>query len=148
MQKFLNVSQSIIEYLVSLLFIYGGLSLIGMPPLEGEGVLVLIFGGQVALYIYMGLFTLLGAGLIYAKVRKKKRLHKNMLLGMYLTTIYTATLTIALFGFDLLSILDDIIVGVLTAIFWIRWKFRTEYIDPNAFYKEIEDLRNDLPPTT
>lgn len=148
MQKILNVTQSIFEYLISLLFIYGGLSLIGQPALEGEGVIVLVFGGQIALYIYMVWFILLGVGLIFAKIAKKKKLHKNMLLSMYLTTIYTATLATAIFGFSLLNILDDIVIGVLTAIFWIRWKFRTEYIDPNVFYREIEDLRDDLPPQT
>jgi len=148
MRKFLDVTQSIFEYLVSLLFIYGGVSLIGMPPLEGEGVIVLVFGGQIALYIYMIWFILLGVGLIFSKWAKKKKLHKNVLMSMYLTTIYTATLATALLGFDIINILDDIVVGVVTAAMWLRWKLLTEYIDPNQFYKEIEELRDDLPPTT
>lgn len=148
MRKFLDVTQSIFEYLISLLFIWGGFSLLGQPALEGEGIVVLIFGGQIALYFYMAWFIALGAGLIYSKLRRKKKLHKNVLMSMYLTTIYTATLATALFGFDILSILDDVIIGGITAAMWLRWKMLTEYINPDAFLKEIEELRDDLPPST
>lgn len=143
MFNILNKFQSVVESLIALLYIYGGISLIGMPPLQGEGLLVLVFGGQVALYFYMVWFTLLGVGLIYSKVRRKKKLHKHVLMAMYLTTIYTASLTIALFGFHLVGIIDDIVIGTLTAWFWLRWKLLTEYINPKDFDRIRHELLDD-----
>lgn len=146
MRRFFDKAQSFTEYVIAALFIYGGLSLIGHPPIEAEGVLWILLGGTGALYVYMVWFLFLGSALLYAKLRQRKKLHKNILLCIYLTTIYTATLAVAFFGFHITHILDDLVVGLLSALFWIRWKFRTEYIDPVEFQKTIEKYRDDLPP--
>lgn len=141
MKKYLDWFQTIVEYLLSALWVFGGLSLIGMPPLEGAGVVVSIFGGQIALYVYIFWFTFLGCLLFISKVAKKKRLHKNTLLLMYLTTVYTAVLAVALFGLAEGGIIDDVVIGGLTAWFWIRWKMKTEYIDMSDFRDDIIELR-------
>lgn len=122
------MAQSVAEYLIALLFVYGGLSLIGRPPLEGEGAVTAIFGGELALYVYMVWFIALGLSLAVAKIFKMRRLHKNTLLGMYLTTIYTAIIASLLLGFDILNIIDDLVVGLTTAGLWLRFKISTEYV--------------------
>ena len=138
--------QQVTEYLISAAFIISAASLISAEPLEGKGLIVLIFGGHIALFIYMIWFFILGFGLIYAKVRKHKKLHKNFLLAIYLTCIYTSILTFYLIGF--IGIIDDVVIGGLAAFFWIRWKFKTEYLRPGKFYIETLPFRDDLPPPT
>lgn len=147
MRKFLDAFQSVAEYLIAAVFIYGSLSLIGRPAINAPGVIWKIFGGEGALYVYMIWFMFLGLALLFSKVRKRKKLHKNILLCIYLTTIYTAILALALYG-DPLVIVDDAIVGITAAIFWLRWKFKTEYVDPLQFQRVTDKYRSDLPPTT
>jgi hypothetical protein len=67
-----------------------------------------------------------------------------MLLTVYLTTIYTTILSFTIDG-NYVNIIDDIVVGVLAAWFWLRWKIKTEYISPAEFQKTTEKYRNDFP---
>lgn len=143
MNKFLNRGQELVEWLLGTIFLLGGISTATAPPLTATGALTAIFGGPVALAIYAVWFGLLGIGLLYCKIyRKKKRLHKNILMAMYLTTIYTFTLSLAIYGLEW-SLIDDVVVGVLAAICWMRWTIRTEYLTADAFHKSILKFRDD-----
>jgi hypothetical protein len=64
--------------------------------------------------------------------------------------MYTASLSTALVGFSWASIADDIIFGATAAVCYLRWKFVTEYIDPDQFkdfIAEIEAEVDNPPPT-
>lgn len=143
MHRVLNILQSVLEYGLSVVFILGAINLIGAPPISSHTLMGSILGGQVALYVYMVWFAFLGLGLLYGKLRKKRKIHKNMLLYMYLTTIFTSGLAIALYGFDWVSLLDDLLIGIVSAALWLRWKFRTEYIDRSDFESDLIEIRND-----
>lgn len=125
MKKWRDRAFSLVEYLLALVFVTSSFSLIGEDAVAGNGFVTHIFGGKIALFIYMIWFAFLGLGLVYAKLRKRRRLHRNILMAIYLTTIYTSILTYYLYGFA--AIIDDIIVGVLAAVCWLRWKFKIEY---------------------
>jgi hypothetical protein len=144
-RRVLDGFQAVVEYLLSFAFIISAIGLIGAPPLANHGVLSLIFGGHVALYVYMVWFFFIGFGLIYAKLARKKKLHKYMLMVIYLTTIYTSILSLTVLGFAWTEIIDDVIIGVLAAWFWLRWKFKTEYIDPKDFSSAKRHLQGPPP---
>jgi hypothetical protein len=146
MNRILDKVQNVVEYLLSIAFIIAALELIGADSLATHGVLSLIFGGHVALYIYMVWFFFIGVTLAYAKIKKKKKLHKHMLMAIYLTTIYTSILSMYVFGFGWTEIIDDVILGALAAVCWMRWKFKTEYINPHQLHSEVKDFGGDPPP--
>lgn len=103
------------------------------------------FGGQVAAVVYGTLFVGLASMLTLAKVLKRKTMHKHALFAIWMTGIFTGILEIVLVGFTW-SVADKIVVTISAAYCWLRWKFLTEYIDPHMFYRNIEPLRDDLPP--
>lgn len=139
---------SFFEYLLVIIFILGAVSLIGAPPLAAEGIVKLMLGGKIAIYFYITWFAILSILLFTAKVFNRKVMHKNTLMLMYLTTIYTAIIATYISGFSLIGIVDDIIIGLVAGVCWLRWKFRTEYIDPTDFHRDIQKIRNqdDLTP--
>lgn len=141
--KILDKAASIWEYLIALAFILSAIALIGEPALKG-GLMAAVFGSVFAYGVYFAWFMFLGLGLVYVKIRKHKTLHKNMLLLIYLTTIYTAVLSFYFGGIT--EIIDDIIIGTSCAALWLRWKFKTEYIDPRQFHSSVEHFKEDPPP--
>ena len=118
-----------VEYFLAFLFMWGGFNALGaeVPSLTGPLALLV---GQYVIYFYAAFFFFTGALLLYAKLRKKKYAHKSALVLMYLTCVYVTILSIAIDGITF-GLLPNILVGVAAAYLWIRWKFRTEYFDPN-----------------
>ena len=125
--RILDVIQNVVEYLITLPFLLSAVQLPFAEPLGAKGFVVLVFGGHVALYIYAVWFTFISLGLIYTKIKKKRRWHRNFLMMIYLTTIYTSILTFYIGGWS--DIIDDLVIGAIAAVCWMRWKFRFEYTD-------------------
>lgn len=145
MRKFKDYLAHFLEWALVALFALGSIQTIGAPPLTGEGFLVVWLGGEAALIVYGVWFGAIAVWLALSKIFRWKQAHKNALAAIYLTTIYTFSLAWAIFGLDW-SLIDDVVVGVVAAALWLRWKLKTEYIDPNQFEDELAELRDDLPP--
>lgn len=126
--RWLNAITRVGEWLLVVLFVGASVSELTYAEPAVEGVLSFLFAGPVVSIIYAVWFALMAIALAYSKIRKRKRLHKHALMAMYLTTIYTIALSCAVgAGF---GIIDDVIIGLIAAACWMRWKFRTEYISP------------------
>lgn len=139
MGKLADRSQSVGEYIISLVFIFGGISVAFSEPLIGATGILALLSSKVAALVYSFFFTLEGMILLLGKALKMKRLHKNILMVMYLTTIFTFFLEFAIIGWSW-YLLDSPIVGGLCAMFWLRWKIKTEYITVDEFDKDIAEL--------
>lgn len=141
-----EIFYSVLEYILAALWIRGGVNILffGVEPVTLPGFLTYLVGAE-AIVVYGCLFLLTGLSLLYAKWWKKKTLHKYVLMVMYLTCIYVLVLAVLINGLSS-GLLLTIFAGVTSAALWIRWKFKTEYIDPGEFDKELEELRSDLPP--
>jgi len=135
---------SALEYALAALWIYGGINSFFANPLSGPSPIYELLAGQEAIYFYALLFFVNGALLVYAKVFKKKKLHLVSLAGMYLTCIYVLILSYLLGVLSLGSLLT-VAAGVAAAVCWMRWKFRTEYLNPEQFRESLNDLRDDTP---
>lgn len=138
--KWLNAVAHVGEWMLIVLFFVAALIEVTTPNPVTSGVLGFLLSEPIILVIYATWFALMAFGLAYSKIRKKKKLHKHSLMAMYLTTIYTAVLSVAA-GVGLVAIIDDIIIGLIAAACWMRWKFRTEYIGPKQFEDDVRELR-------
>lgn len=112
-----------LEFMLSALFIWGGISVLGAPVIH-SGIKVLDpLLGHKALLFYSGLFTTLGLGLILAKLFKRRKIHGLALAGMFLTTIYAIILNAIFDGWDLKS-LFNIGIALVTLTLWTRWRYK------------------------
>lgn len=141
--RILDRIQAVVEYLVCLVFLNSAAQLFYTPSIAGKGILFML-GTHTALVVYAVWFIFWALALVYAKVKKKKKLHRNALMVLYLTTVYTAILTAAIIGVP--DAIDDMVLGVIIAACWLRWKFKTEYLSPDFFRASTEHMRDDLPP--
>lgn len=144
-ERILDIVQHVLEVLIIVLLIIGGVSLFFADPVNSGGPVARLIGSQAAAYFYGIVFIAEGLGLTLSKTLRRKKFHKNMLLIIYLTLLFTILLEIALVGFGI-EVIDNIVASVAAGWCWIRWKFKTEYIDPTEFYEATSHLRDDLPP--
>lgn len=136
---------SAIEYALAALWIYGGINSFFANPLTGPSAIFKLLAGQEAIYAYAILFFLTGAALLAAKLLGLKKWHRISLATMYLTCLYVLILSYLL-GVLSAGSLITVLAGVAAAVCWVRWKLKTEYVDPDYFSAELEELRDDLPP--
>lgn len=142
MSKTTDKALAWIEYALSAMFLYAGVNTAFVHAVS-TSVFYAILVGQAAIYVYAFIFFALGVTLIYSKIKKNKKLHGLSLLIMYLTCLYVALLSFGISGVSA-SVIPSIVTGLVSAALWLRWKSRTEYINP----KEFDALRNsiDKPP--
>jgi hypothetical protein len=147
MKRAREILYSVLEYALAAMFIRGGIRILffDVEPVALPGILAYLVG-EAAIFVYGAMFLLTGLLLIFAKLAKKKTLHKTILMVMYLTCIYVFALSVAINGIVIGQLLT-VVIGVVAAALWIRWKFKTEYISPTEFDKTLEELRDDLPPS-
>lgn len=141
-----EIFYSIVEYLLAALWIRGGINILffDVEPVALPGIFTYLVGAE-AIIVYGALFVLTGLAMVYAKLAKKKTLHKYVLMTMYLTCLYVLIIAIAVNGLHW-GLWLTILAGIVSAALWVRWKFKTEYINPDEFDKTLEELRDDLPP--
>jgi hypothetical protein len=118
-----------------------------ITPPTGAGPLSQAIGIPKTQIVYFVVYAGEGIALTIAKLFKTKKIRKTVLMVIYLTGFFTSLLTLLIVGF-VPQVIDNIVVAVAAAICWLYWKFKTEYIDPQLFIAEIEELRDDYPPNS
>lgn len=146
MGKISDRTFDVIEYFLAFVWALAAVSAILTDPFAGQGPIAAVVGNQAALYFWATLFASIAVTLVFAKIKKKKRLHKYVLLASYLLATFTFILELLLFGGLTIEAVDSIVFMVVSGALWLRWKFKTEYIDPAAFRKYTNGMRDDLPP--
>lgn len=133
----LDMLCTVLEYALAFMFIRGGLLiLISGESLVLPGILTYLVGAE-AIVVYGAMFLITGILLVYAKLAKAKRLHKFILLFMFLTCVYVIALSIVINGLAP-RLLISLTVALVSGAMWLRWKFRTEYIDTHTFKEETK----------
>jgi hypothetical protein len=133
MEKFKDGARHVGEFLLIGIFILAAIGEVTTTEPVVQGALGVLFNGSVITWIYATWFVIMALALLASKILALQRLHKFTLMCMYLTTIYTVSLSLAIFGFDGSAVIDDAIIGATAAACWLRWKFKTEYVDWNEF---------------
>lgn len=127
------------EWLVALVMIFGGISLFFSDPVSTGGPITRVLGSLAAGIIYGVIFSFSGLVLMFSKYLKKKKTHKYALMAIYLISIYTFALEVALIGWSWF-LLDSVAIFLMTGIAWVRWKHKTEYLDPDEFQKFVREI--------
>lgn len=123
---------SILEYVLAALFIRGGVMIfLFFEPPEAPSILTLLVG-EAAIYGYGIFFAMTGLALLYAKLCKNKKVHKWALFAMFIICCYVFGLSVAIAGLSM-DLATTVIVGIASAVLYLRWKMRTEYVDPAEF---------------
>lgn len=141
MEKFKNAVAQVGEFALILVYIAAAIGEVTSSEPITQGVLGWLFSNHQITWVYAVWFIVMALALLASKIFKKRKLHKYALAAMYLTTVYTISLSLALFGLEGAAIIDDGIIGAVAAACWLRWKFKTEYINPKQFSKDLHDLR-------
>lgn len=131
--------------IVVFLFISAYTVMFVAPP-AGSGPVAGLIGVVGAKFFYFFLYIIEAAVLAYSKLFKKKNLRKGALVAIYCTGAFTSLLTLAGVGWST-KVIDNIAVTVISAGCWLYWKFKTEYIDPSLFERDVDGLRPDGPPS-
>ncbi len=118
-----------------------GVGYLWVFPPTGAGPVAQLIGIQGSQIFYTVLYSAEALLLGFAKVFKKKKLRKAALLTIYLTAMFTTILTFILAGVGF-SIIDNVLLAVLSFACFLYWKFKTEYLDPDVFYEDIKDLKD------
>lgn len=142
MRKILDILQHALEYGLIVVWALAGLSEVIYPETLPEGALAFLASSTVG-YVYAVLFIGMAMMLLYSKWFRKPKTHKHALMAMYLTTIYTIVLAVAIFGIGAAYIGDDVVIGAVAAFCWLRWKFKTEYLTRDQFYSKRLPIRTD-----
>lgn len=119
---------------------------IWFTPVTGGGPVSSLVGVTATKFVYCIVYGGLASLLAYAKLFKKKKMRKHVLVAVYFVGTFTFLMGWLLAGIAL-PLLDNLIMGFAAGACWLYWKFKTEYIDPNQFFNEISELREDLPPS-
>lgn len=102
-----------------------------------EGALGFIYGYRPTLIIFGIIIILSALTLLYGKIRRSKRWTGRGLMAVYLCYVFGAVLNFAAFG-DPFTWVGNAIVALITGALWLRWKFQTEYVDPEHFRDAIK----------
>lgn len=135
-----DIGFHVVEYILAALFIRGGalIFFLAVAPLEVPAILTYLVG-EVAIKVYGLAFFATGVLLLIAKWFKQKALHKWILFTMWLTCVYVFALSSALTGFNWDQWLT-VVCALASSAAWLRWKLKTEYIDPKEFNEELATL--------
>ena len=109
-----------------------------LDPPNGKGPVTQALGTLGAQLVYGVLYLGLGATLAYSKIKKRSKMRKNALLGIYLTGFFTFLLSIGLNGWSI-KLLDNVAITVASFGCWLYWTFKTEYITNEEFVNGYED---------
>lgn len=120
---------NIVEWLIVLVTIVGGISLLFADPITSGSFIADILGTKSAGLAYFASLFVPGVCLGVAKVRKLRALHKYSLMSVYLVSIWLVVIETILLG-PTFFVIDEIVLGVAAAACWLRWKFKTEYLPP------------------
>jgi hypothetical protein len=135
MEKFKDGLRHFGEFGLIFIWIVAAIGEVSAAEPATSGVLGYLFSDPHIAWIYAVWFVLMALALLASKIWHWQRIHKYALMAMYLTTIYTVSLALALFGTGG-AVIDDAIIGAVAAACWLRWKFKTEYVDWEEFASE------------
>lgn len=91
--------------------------------------------------VVIGLIIFVSGGmLMYGKIRKSKLWTGRGLMWIYMCFLFAAILNFVAFDGAVASWLSNLILAFITAGLWLRWKNKTEYINPRHFVRDIEKL--------
>ena len=110
-----------------------GIQTIFTPLTPMSGPLGYVYSTRLTLVIFGIIILTSGLTLIIAKIRHNKRWTGRALMAIYLCYLFATLLQGFAFNWawDYWGV--NMIMTLITGALWLRWKFKTEYINPKHF---------------
>jgi hypothetical protein len=126
------------KYIIAIFMMVAGV----LTPLQDltpvDGPLGFIYSSRLALSAFGLAFFLSGASLFYGKIAKSKKWTGNGLFAIFTCFLFSGLLeTTARHVPSIGNFTSAFIVGAL----YLRWRFKTVYIDPNHFVDDVDTMR-------
>lgn len=114
---------SVIEYLISVVMLLGGVILLLNYDAES-----MFEASPIVMLIFSSAFIVCGVGTIYGKITSHRKVHTAMLMLMYITNTFGTIIDFIAWGADSGLWIDTAIIGGIAAACWLYWRYRyTKY---------------------
>lgn len=131
------------KYLLAIFMMLAGIATAISPVAPAGGELGWLYASRHALVLYGITFFGAGFALLWGKIRKSRKWTGRGLLFIYLSFLYAAFLNVLSWGLGTPSAWSgNVIAAGIVGVLYLRWRFQTEYIDPNHFKRDLK-LKDD-----
>lgn len=140
----INKVISVFNYFLCGLVMLSGISAIfADPDLTVTGSMHFIYGSHLALMTLGIIIFLCGFTLLYGKLRNSRVWTGRGLWLIYCCFLFGAVLNGVAYSWAPHMWVPNAAFALITGLIWLRWKFRTEYIDVHELAGELAHLRHD-----
>lgn len=128
------------KYVIAVFMMYAGIATIVAPIEPISGSLGFIYNTRFFLALFGSTFFLCGLTLFMGKIRKDKTLVGYGLMSIYCCFLFFGITNCVVYG--LYGGIGNLIMAAITGALWLRWKFKTAYINPNHFKRQVNRIQN------
>lgn len=141
MGKYSEGAISVFKYILGGFMVIAGLQTMFAPITIVGDALGAFFLNRLLLVLFGLIFASCGVTLLYGKIRRSRRWTGRGLMGIYLCFVFGTIINIATNGFLPATWVGNFVLSLITGALWLRWKFKTEYINPLHFVDEVVELK-------
>lgn len=130
---------SAFKYLLAIFMMVAGVTTAIGPIAPAGGDLGWLYATRHALVLFGSVFFLSGASLLYGKIRRSRKWVGRGLMYIYLCFVFAACLNAMAWGLGVPTAwAGNLLMSVVVGLLYLRWKFKTEYVDPLHFTRDLE----------
>ena len=133
------------KYALAVFMIIEGFLTMCAPTESVHGALGFIYSSRISLVILGFIFVVSGSILLYAKIRRSRKWTGRGLLAVYLCFLFATIIQAVAYSGVLSAWVGNLLFTMIVGGLYLRWKYKTEYINPNYFYERTWHLRKDTP---
>lgn len=130
-----------VKYAIALLVMLAGASAMFAPLTPISGPLGLLYATRWGLVLFGVVTVASGLALFIGKVIRSKKLTGRGLMACYMCLLFATIIQGLAFMWDPGTWLLNAIFTIITGALWLRWKFKTEYVNPKHFREEVARMR-------
>lgn len=137
------------KYLLAVFMIVTGIATMFSPVTPMDGALGIVYGSRLSLVAFGTLFSFSGGSLLYGKIKRSRKWTGLGLMLIYLCFMFATFLNGVALGWEVSAWFPNLIGSLITGALYLRWRFKTAYVDPNHFVDYVDKHRMDdnAPPT-
>lgn len=124
------------KYLLGGIMVLSGISTLFTSTTPVSGPLGYLYSTRAGLVVFGVLVIISGGTLIYGKIRKSRRWTGRGLFWIFLILLFGTIIQFVAFVGDPSAWVGNAVFCIVTAVLWLRWKFKTEYYNPRHFVTE------------
>lgn len=100
-----------------------------------------LYTNHISLFILGSLIFLSGFTLLVGKLMKSRKWTGRGLFAVYLCYLFATILNFIAYSGDPALWLGNAIGFIVVGALWLRWKFKTEYVNPRHFRDDVNETR-------